>query len=474
MAGDRYVVLGLAHPRAAWFRTVAQWSHASSIPVELVKCVSAEELRARLGSGRAFSAAIVDSRISALDRDLLDEMNRARCPTLVVEDRRRRSDWSALGAAAVLSEGLDREELLKALATHAKAIATGDRVPSILQHSAPPQPGGVVVAVCGAGGTGASTVAIALCQGLAESGPNPLAEAPSAPGPSTGASGPVILADLARHAEQSMLHDAGDIVPGVQELVEAHRNGQLGREGVMALTFLVEERGYHLLLGLRRPSAWPALRPRAFEAAFASLRQTFAVVVGDVEADVEGEREGGSLDVEERNVMSRTAIGQADVVLVVADPRMKGIHSSARVVGDLLGLGVPGYRVIPVFNRAPRSRRLRAELVAAFGALVGPDAPSLDHASHVMAGGGVIASDQRSIPSPIFVPERRVEECLRDGVRLPSQMTMPVTGAVRAVLERHGARKPAFADPEVVTPGSLGHWGPDDSGTGADAEEALG
>src|SRR5207245_6400068 len=61
MAGDRYVILGLAHPRAAWFPSVAQWAHASSIPVELVKCLSAEELRARLGSGRAFSAAIVDS-----------------------------------------------------------------------------------------------------------------------------------------------------------------------------------------------------------------------------------------------------------------------------------------------------------------------------------------------------------------------------------------------------------------------------
>ena len=297
MAGDRYVILGLAHPRAAWFRTIAQWAHASSIPVELVKCLSAEELRARLGSGRAFSAAIVDSRVAALDRDLLDEMNRARCPALVVEERRSPSDWLALGAAAVLFDGFDREELLKALATHATAIAIGDRVPGTLDGAASDDPGGTVVAVCGSGGTGVSTVAIALCQGLAESKTGGAAE-----------SGPVVLADLARHAEQSMLHDAGDIVPGVQELVEAHRTGQPSRDAVMALTFLVEERGYHLLLGLRRSSAWAALRPRAFEAAFTSLRHTFGTVVADVEADFEGERDGGSLDVEERNVMSRTAM----------------------------------------------------------------------------------------------------------------------------------------------------------------------
>jgi hypothetical protein len=462
MPGDRYVILGLAHPRATWFRTVAQWAHASSIPAELVKCLSAEELRARLGSGRAFSAVIVDARVAALDRDLLHEMRRAGCPTLVVEDRRRRSDWLALGAAAVLLDGFDREELLKVLATHATAIAIGDQVPGVLDGVAGDDPGGTVVAVCGPGGTGASTVAIALCQGLVDGKVGTPTE-----------SGPVILADLARHAEQSMLHDAGDIVPGVQELVEAHRNGQPGRDAVMALTFLVEERGYHLLLGLRRSSAWAALRPRAFEAAFGSLRHTFTTVVADVEADVEGERDGGSIDVEERNVMSRTTMSQADVALVVGAPGMKGIHSLTRVVGDLVGHGVPGSCILPVVNRAPRSRRWRAEIVAAFAALAASGAPSVPDASNLSAGAAVPATEQARIASPIFLPERRVEECLRDGVRLPSQMTAPLTGAVRAVLARRGDRPHPRAGPELVAPGSIGHWGPDDD-AGADAEEALG
>lgn len=467
MSGERYVVLGLAHPRAAWFHEVARWAHGSSLPMELIKCVSAEELRARLGSGRAFSAAIVDSRISALDRDLLDEMKRAGCPTLVVEDRRRRSDWPALGAAAVLSDAFDRQELLKALGDHSTAIATGDRVPSIVHEAAPRHPGGIVVAVCGPGGAGASTVAIAVCQGLAGSEPS-AAKTPSS-SEAADTSGPVMLADLARHAEQSMLHDAGDVVPGVQELVEAHRNGQLGRDGVMALTFLVEERGYHLLLGLRRSSWWPALRPRAFEAAFASLRQAFAIVVADVDADVEGERDGGSLDVEERNVMSRTAIGQADVVLVVGDSGMKGVHSLARVVCDLLGLGVPGSRIVPVLNRAPRSRRSRAELVAAFAALVGQGAASSLHVSRAPGLDGVANTDGRTVPSPIFLPERRVEDCLRDGVRLPSQMTLPLAGAVRAVQTRHGRRQHAIEGPQLIAPGSLGHWGSEDPVAGAPA-----
>jgi hypothetical protein len=472
MADDRYVILGLAHPRALWFRTVAQWAHASSIPVELVKCLSAEELAARLGSGRAFSAAIVDSRVAALDRDLLDQMNRARCPTLVVDERRPRGDWLALGAAAVLSDGFDREDLLRALAAHATAITIGEQVLGALDGVASDDRGGSVVAVCGPGGTGVSTVAIALCQGLVEGTPGGTTETLRRDGVATRHGGPVILADLARRAEQSMLHDAGDIVPGIQELVEAHRNGQPGRDAVMALTFLVEERGYHLLLGLRRSSAWPALRPRAFEAAFASLRHTFATVVADVEADVEGERDGGSLDVEERNVMSRTALRQADVVLVVGGPGMKGVHSMARVVGDVLGIGVPGDCIVPVVNRAPRSRRSRAELAAAVAALVGSGSAS--GGFHGVVGEGSRATELARVASPIFLPERRVEECLRDGICLPSQLTAPVTGAVRAVLARNGDRIQPFTGPEAVVPGSLGHWGPEDHGSGADAEEALG
>jgi hypothetical protein len=473
MAGDRYVILGLAHPRAAWFRTVAQWAHASSIPVELVKCLSAEELRARLGSGRAFSAAIVDSRVTALDRDLLDEMNQARCPTLVVEERRPRSDWLALGAAAVLCDGFDREELLKVLAAHAISIAVGDRVPGVLDGVVSDDRGGSVVAVCGPGGTGASTIAIALSQGLAEGTDGGTIEASRPPGAGTEPGGSVILADLARRAEQSMLHDAGDIVPGVQELVEAHRNGQPGRDAVMSLTFLVEERGYHLLLGLRRSSAWAAIRPRAFEAAFSSLRHNFATVVADVEADVEGERDGGSLDVEERNVMSRTAVRHADVVLVVGAPGMKGVHSLARVVGDVLGIGVPGDCVVPVVNRAPRSHRSRAELAAAAAALVGSGSGSGPGGFYEVIGDGGRAAEHDRIASPIFLPERRIEECLRDGVSLPSQLTAPLAGAVRGVLARNAGRARPATGPEAVVPGSLGHWDPDD-GAGADAEEALG
>ncbi len=465
MPGERYVVLGLASPRSAWFNELARWANSLSIPVEFVKCLSAEELRARLGSGRAFSAAIVDAGLSALDRDLIDAITRSNCAVLVVDDNRRPADWRSLGASAVLEEDFDRQALLDGLRSNAKPIAAADEVPGLHPEMVPGGRRGQVALVCGPGGTGVSTIAIALAQGLAR--------APASGGASIGAAsistapvgtgragtdagdarkrwpgGPVLVADLARYADQAMLHDAGDVVPGVQELVEAHRNGQPDPADLVSLTFDVKERGYHLLLGLRRPQAWATLRPRAFEAAFDNLRRAYSVVVCDVEADFEGERDGGSLDVEERNVMSRTAAAQADVVLVVGLPGLKGLHGLIRAVNALTCFGVSAGRIVPVVNRAPRQQRARAQLASSLGAMI--DNPST-----------------AALASPIFLPERHIDECLQDGVRLPDSVTAPVAGAFMAMARRLPTANIHTPDPEPLVPGSIGHWDSDNPGSQA-------
>jgi hypothetical protein len=420
MAGERYVVLGLAPARADWFRQVGQWANSAAIPAEFVKCVSADEARARLASGRPFSALVADAGLASLDRDLVDAARRARCPVLVAADGRSGRDWLGLGAAAVLPTGFDRRQLLDALAQHARLIGRADALPAAPVDDRPVGDA-QVVAVCGPGGTGASTVAIAAAQGLAAGG--------------AGGGGGVLLADLARHAEQAMLHDARDVVPGVQELVDGHRAGRLATDEVRGLAFDVVERGYHLLLGLRRARFWPSLAPRAFEAGFDGLCRAWAVVVCDIDADVEGEEQGGSVDVEERNVMARTAIMRADVVLAVGLPTMKGLHSLVRVVHDVVDAAGGAERVVPVLNRAPRSARSRAGLTRAVSDLAG--LPGL--------------------PSPVFLPERRVEEALRDGVPLPASLASPVAGAVGAVAARRSGNG-RVAGPVPVEAGSVGTW----------------
>lgn len=426
MAGDRYVLLGLAPARSSWFRVVAQWAHSGAIPAEFVKCVSVEELRARLASNRPFSAALIDGGVAALDCDLVDTARRTGCAVLAVADHRARAEWDEIGVADVLPEYFDPKALLAALGAHASTISRTDAVPGDVVAEPTPAWLGLVAMVCGPGGTGVSTVAAALAQGVAAH-------------PRHGQ--PVLLADLALHAEQAMLHDTRDVVPGVQELVEAHRTRRPSVEEVRDLTYQVDERGYDLLLGLRQARAWPSIRSRAFEAAFSSLQSAYRVVVADADADLEGEDDGGSLEVEERHVMARTAAARADVVFAVGQPGMKGLHSLVRVVNGLRLFGVAPERVVPVLNRAPRNPRSRAEITAAFAALT---ASSLR---------------PRSAPSPIFLPERRVDEALRLGSRLPDALAQPLAGAFAAV----ASHLPAVGDyePTPVPPGSLGSWADD-------------
>lgn len=423
MASGRYVVLGLASARSAWFRDVAQWANSSAVAVEFVKCVSAEEVRARLAGGRPFSALLAESSLPSLDRDLVEVAQQAGCAVIVVEDRRGGRDWVGLGANAVLDAGFTRKELVEILASHTVMIGRADRVRSPESDSgeswrAP------LVAVCGPGGTGASTIAIASAQGLAKD---------------VRARGSVLLADLARRGEQAVLHDASDVVPGVQELVEAYRSGEPRLDEIRATTFAVEERGYRLLLGLRRPRAWATIRPRAFAAALDGLRQAYRIVVADTDADLEGEEDGGSIDVEERHTMTRTAIAEADLVVVVGVPGLKGMHSLVALITEILNFGVPSQRVLPVVNRAPRSSRSRSALTSTLEELL----PS-------WAGAG--------LPPPLFVPDRRVDEALHDGVALPDALADPLAHRLTVLMDRADdeARRPD--GPQLVAPGSLTTW----------------
>jgi hypothetical protein len=437
MAGERFVVVGLAQARSPWFRHLAQWSTSGALPTEFVKCLSAEEVRARLASGRPHSALVVDGGLPSADRDLLAAARAAGCAAFVVDDGRVTRDWASLGAAAVLDPAFDRDHLLAALTAHARPIARSEaRTGALAGAAAPAAPAAwrcPVAAVTGPGGTGVSTAAIALAQAL---------------GDDLRYAGLVCLADLRLHAEQAMLHDARDVLPSIQELVEAHRSGQPSAEDVRAQAFAVEERGYHLLLGLRQARFWPALRRRAFDATFDSLRRAYLGLVCDVDPDLEGERESGSVDVEERNVMARTSMAEADVVFAVGLPSMKGVHAVVRVVVDLLAFGVRPDRVVPVVNCAPRSPRARAALTAAVAELT---EPAVARAAEAAGFAG--------LPSPVFLPERKVDEALRDGTRLPPGLGTPLAGAFAAVVGQ--AASPAQgreAGPERVRPGSLGRW----------------
>lgn len=391
MTPPRYVVLGAARPRSAWFGALSQWAVDGSLPIEFVKCVGIDEIRTHLASGRRWSAVVVDGGIPGADRDLFGAARAVGATSLVIADDRVRIDWREIGADAVLTTPLECPALLDALATHAPLIDSAQlQAPSPEATTEVSPLAGHVIAVVGAGGTGASTVAMALAQGI---------------GASSGRS--VVLADFCLRAELAMLHDSQAVSPGIQEFFDALRTSSPTSDEVRGFAFEVHGRGYDLMLGLRRKRFWAAVRPTVCQAAINTLRSVYDVTVVDTDADVEGEAETGSVDVEERNVLARTALGAADSIVVVGHASLKGLHSLTRVILDLLDHGIPADRLQPVVNQAPQSAKTRAAYASALFELLG-------------------SPQTEAVAPPLFLSFRNVDECVRANAPLPNAIADPL------------------------------------------------
>jgi MinD-like ATPase involved in chromosome partitioning or flagellar assembly len=427
VSSARYILLGLAHPRSEWFRHLAQWCNGGAVPAELIKCLSPDEVLHRLDGGRPASALIIDATLPGIDRDLITAATSLGCAVIVIDDPRVVKEWRSIGAADVLPQNFDRAMLINSLVTHATLIDRATDTPTAPTEAHRSPVGGQLIAVCGSGGTGVSTLAIALAQGLVSDGQR------------------VVLADLKLHAEQAMLHDVTTATGGLQSLVDAHRTQRLSAEQLAEFTLAVPQRGYELIVGLRRARFWSTIRPVAFTAALTSLANTYDTVVCDVDADVEREATGGSIDVEERTAMSRLALLEANVVVVVAHPSMKGLHALNRLLIELSDLGVDIAKILPVFNQSAKAPRVRAGYAAALAELI--DWRKGEH----------------PLTSPIHLPTREVDELLRSGDAMPDALVSPLMGAVRSMrVAAAGPVEPGRSNVKRlsmfsrVKPGSLG------------------
>lgn len=469
----RFVVLGLARPRTPWFGEVGRWATSGAAPLEFIRCVSREEVAAHLASGRAYSALLVDGASIELDRDLVDAMRSAGSATIVVEDRSVTRDWQVLGVHAVLRADFNRTDLVVTLDTHAAALETAPTTLAEAFEARGESASGLGtpdmgrwISVTGRG-AGASLLAMALAQALGSrhqhrtvqhrSNRRPRLRAPTVtntPNTPSTPNAPVLLADLALDADQAMLHGAPDIVPGLNELVDAFRTNHVPADAVRNLTFAVDGRHYQLLLGLRRHRDWAALRPRALSASLDGLARAFPVVVADVNADVEGETDCGSVEIEERNALARASLRRSDVVLVVGGADLKGLHGLIRTLGRLRQFGIDPARLVPVVNRAPRHPRARAEITRALSSLVDVVPPG-SHPDGVPDG--AVPPRDETLAGVLFLPEiRRVDALIRDGAPLPAALCDPLGAALRAVLERTAPVGVPHSEPAAIRPGELG------------------
>jgi hypothetical protein len=408
----------LAHGRAVWPRELARQATTGVLPLNVLPCLSVPEAVVRLEMGQAVGAVLIDVDLDLPRRDFLDLARTLGVAVVAVTSEaagplwsRRQTEVANLGIESFLSAPIDRGELLKL--TQQSGRRERDRT---TERAIAPQPSGVVIAVLGAGGTGASTVGAAIAQGIATSRR-------------------VVLADLARRADQAMLHGT-EVIPALSELVDAHSARDLTAPEITAMTFDISSRGYRLLAGLRRPRDWSAVRPRALSAALDGLQRCFDVVIADTDCDLDGEADTGSQDVEDQHLLARTAIRRAALVMAVGAPGVKGLHALCRTVHELLEFGIPLSRVQPVLNAAPGGRR--HDFTQAYRRLMVASTGSAEE-----------------LVEPLIVGTHRgVERAHRDGSPLPRSMADSLSKPVFTRLD--GLAPSTKPEPAPVRPGSLG------------------
>lgn len=423
---DRYVVLGVAGARRPWLGRVAGWATSAALPLELVTALDAGEARAVLAAGQPLSALLVDAGV-ALDRDLVALSDHRGVGVVAVTSPGTRSDLDALGCGAVLEESFTPAELHEALRRCGRTIGAPDAVAALprLTVAGPAGTGerpSPLVAVSGTGGSGASTVAMALAQGFARPGRR------------------VVVVDACRRADLGMYHDQHDPVPGLPELIALCRSDRPDPDQVRALVRPVSSRGYGVLLGWRRPCDWSATRRRSLAAAFDALRRSADVVVVDTDPDLDDEAATGVPDIEDRHAAALTAAAEADLHVVVSRTGVHGLHGLVRQLDLLRTAGADPQRLLPVLGGAPRSPAGRAELTRALAATTTRRAHDpMTTAPPVMV---------RSLPA-VETSHRTVEP-------LPERLVAPLTAAATAHLQRLGPRTLATPEPVRIRPGSLG------------------
>jgi len=431
MITEHYVVLGVARPRAKWLADVGSWATSSTLPIEFIRCVSVDEARARLRSDRRYSALLVDEMCTNLDRDVLEAARKAHCVPIIVSDSPGRRDWTRLGAACVLAEPLTPDTLFSALQEHALGIERRQITelrPSLQSDFASTETNGRLVTVIGSGGTGTSSVAMALAAHFA-----------SAQRARKARAGLVALIDGSLNADQALLHDLGDVVPGLQELVDLHRSDQPTPQETRDHLWSIPTRGYDLLPGLRRHRDWSSIRRRATLAALRSLRHSYEFLVADADCDLEGESDTGSIDIEDRNLLSRELVTNADIIVVTSRPGVVGLNRLLRLLTTLDEQQVDLKRILPVVIAAPRSRTERSVLTRTMSTLFSEIRPT------------------SQTPTTVMVPLRRdLEPFLREGAPLPASSFGSITSALDSMLARNSPLPVGDALPVAITPGHLG------------------
>ncbi len=317
------------------------------------RCADLPEVLAAAAGG-AGSVVVLSTDLPGLDRDAVQDLRACGARTLVVPAE----GWSvaraeALDADAVVPPGdpaLTVPTAVRELLTrrrdggrHAPDGARPVPVPGTSTRAPAPAsaPTGRVVAVWGpTGAPGRTTLAVNLAAELAE-----LADRRWS----------TLLVDADTYGGTVAQHlGLLDEAPGIAAAARAGGTGRLDPVALAALSPMLPG-GLRVLTGMSRASRWPELPAASLEAVWAAARGLAAWTVVDCGFCLE-EDEALSYDTRapRRNAATLSALGAADVVVVVGAGDPVGMQRLVRGIADLSELGLRGTRLV-VVNRVRAS-----------------------------------------------------------------------------------------------------------------------
>ncbi len=345
-------------------------------------------------------AAFIDALLADLDTELVGSVRRA-CPVVVVDPVGTAARWETAGASVLANLPADESSLFAAV--QAAESSTQCWPP----RDEPTPDGADLLAVIAAPGGDGTAVAAAIARSLVATGIRP---------------GPVVLADLTLDAPHRSLHGLTPDRPGLPELIEAGRFGPpppaLARRAQHPTG-----QGYLLVPGLLRHQDWVTVGDRSAPSALDALRSSSALLIAHVDHDLEGEAETGSADIEDRNVLARTGVRTADLVVVASGSDRAGRLGVIVTLGALARFGVPHDRTVVVRPGGRWSRRRASRRPTSSQILL-------------------LAGSER--------PDARVGTAIRARLAASGPRTAP--GSI------------AEPDPQPIVPGTLGHWAQDVDG----------
>lgn len=396
------VVAVLTSKTESWWRS-PRWADALASPgASVVTCATAAHLHALLRSAGRLAAVLIDAEATGVHADLIADIVRSGAAVHVRDRPPYRLPWTSLGAAIVPDGAAGLPTGLPAPSSEAsRATGSLGHLVAVMGPCERTQAMATVVAE-----TVARLVARATC-------------------------GTTVLADLTLTAPHRSDHQLSATVRGLPELLQRSRFGAV-EDPLIARGVAVAGRSYRLVPGLQHPRDWLHLGRHSTEAALLALRRAASVTVAHIDDDLEGERQTGAFDIEDRNRLARTTATAADLLLVVGTTAASSLVHVRRTADALLELGVDPDRIAIAIT--PRPRALRARTVAV--ELQRPWDRGVQRPPVL-------------VPSPIGAARRAIRPLL-------------VTALARAPWDPCPARSAPTA--VRVVPGELGHWDDGDDG----------